>query len=266
MIFYSTIFSRSDIFFLYNKNMHKSVIFLLSSLVMLLPFASDNIFSKAIGIQDDFFNVYVKYGNDIANDYEEEYNSSSSYANDNNYKSKNSDFIKKIKCNNINSKLNELENTSDIRDHLGVEAVSVQGNEELSVANSFGNDERNNGKFDIDCIDNNNNAGGERGMAQQGSPGHNQINPTNIYIMPGNLNNTAIKGEATSIARCNEGDTVLSGSYFISFPYTEEFSVPSNTIVDFALPTQDGWETEVSESYRDGDVTIQTFAQCFNNL
>ena len=102
MIFYSTIFSRSNISFLLKKNMHKSIIFLLGLLVMLLPFASGNIFSKAIGIQDDLFNVYVKYGNDIANDYEEEYKTSSTYANDNNYKSKNSDFIKKIKCNYYN--------------------------------------------------------------------------------------------------------------------------------------------------------------------
>ena len=92
--------------------MHKSIIFLLGSLVMLLPFASDNIFSKAIGIQDDLFKVYVKYSSDIANDYEDEYESSS-YENDNNYKSKNSNFITKIKCNNINSKSNGLESTTD---------------------------------------------------------------------------------------------------------------------------------------------------------
>lgn len=244
--------------------MHKSIIFLLGSLVMLLPFASDNIFSKAISIQDDLFKVYVQYNSDKANDYEDEYKSSS-YANDKSYKSKNSNFIKKIKCNNINSKLNVLENTPDISDPLGVEVVAVQGNEELS-ANSFGTGERHNGKFDIDCINNNNNARGERITEKQGSHGHNQINPKNIYIIPGNLNDTAINGEATSIARCNEGDEVLSGSYFISFPYTEEFSVPSDSIVDSALPTQDGWETEVSESARDSVVTIQTFAQCFDNL
>lgn len=244
--------------------MHKSIIFLLGLLVMLLPFASENIFSKAIGLQDDLFKVYVKYNSDKANDYEDEYKSSS-YANDNNYKSKNSNFITKIKCNNINSKSNGLESTTDISGHLGVEVVAVQENEELS-ANSFGNSERNNGKFDIDCINNNNNAPGERITDKQGSTEHNQINPKNIYIMPGNLNDTSINGEATSIARCNEGDEVLSGSYFISFPYTEEFSVPSDSIVDYALPTQDGWETEVSESARDGVVTIQTFAQCFDNL
>jgi hypothetical protein len=231
---------------------------------MLLPFASDNIFSKAIGIQDDLFKVYVKYSSNMTIDYQDE-DKSSSYANDNNYKSKNSDFIKKIKCNNINSKLNGLESTTDISGPLGVEVVAVQENEELS-ANSFGNGERNNGKFDIDCINNNNNALGERVRDKQGSAEHNQINPKNIYMMPGNLNDTAINGEAKSIARCNEGDEVLSGSYFVSFPYTEEFSVPSDSIVDSALPTHDGWETEVSESARDGVVTIQTFAQCFDNL
>ena len=222
---------------------------------MLLPFASDNIFLKALGIQDDLFKVYVKYESDMANNYEDEYKSLS-YANDKNHISKNSDFIKKIKCNNINLKLNGLETTTDINLPVGLEVVSVQGN-----------GERNSDRFNIDCnINNNNNAGEERETDPQGFAGSNQINLTNIYINPGNLSDTAINGKATSIAMCNEGDTVLSGSYFISFPYTGEFSVPSNTIVDSALPTQDGWETEVSESARDGVVTIQTFAQCFDNL
>ena len=54
---------------------------------MLLPFASDNIFLKALGIQDDLFKVYVKYESDMTNNYEDEYKSLS-YANDNNHISK----------------------------------------------------------------------------------------------------------------------------------------------------------------------------------
>ena len=49
MIFYSTILRSSNIISLYNKSMHKSIIFLLGLLVVLLPLGSSslNIFSNA---------------------------------------------------------------------------------------------------------------------------------------------------------------------------------------------------------------------------
>jgi hypothetical protein len=95
----------------------------------------------------------------------------------------------------------------------------------------------------------------------QGIQGPNQINSTSVYTVQGNVSNTGTDGLAISVAMCNTGDTVLSGSYSLTHPDNTFF------VKDVALPTQDGWitiangpafETEVS-------VSIQTFAQCFNN-
>ena len=95
----------------------------------------------------------------------------------------------------------------------------------------------------------------------QGIQGPNQINSTSVYTVQGNVSNTGTDGVAISVAMCNTGDTVLSGSYSLTHPDNTFF------VKDVALPTQDGWitiangrafETEVS-------VSIQTFAQCFNN-
>ena len=76
-------------------------------------------------------------------------------------KSQNSDFVKEMKCNNINSNLNGLNvNTlpgSTTAEDIGTEAL--QGDEE---ANTFGSASRNNnGNFDVDCINNNKNQGGQ---------------------------------------------------------------------------------------------------------
>ena len=99
-------------------------------------------------------------------------------------------------------------------------------------------------------------------QGQPGPPGPNQLLNTSIYTVPGNINNTVINPptqEATSVALCNPGDTVLSGSYELISP------ADTTTVRDGALPTQDGWQTFVNENVPEFSIQIQTFAQCFNN-
>ncbi|HET7642009.1 MAG TPA: hypothetical protein VFK40_00755 [Nitrososphaeraceae archaeon] len=113
------------------------------------------------GYDNNDYNIYetdktTKYVNDMADYVEEKYQP---YAKDNNYvKAQYSDFIKKIKCNNINSNLNGL-NVNTLPGSTTAEDIGAQTlkNDDVS-ANSFGNSyERNNGKFAFDCINNNNN-------------------------------------------------------------------------------------------------------------
>ncbi|MGZ5491321.1 MAG: hypothetical protein ACXWE6_11315 [Nitrososphaeraceae archaeon] len=93
-----------------------------------------------------------------------------------------------------------------------------------------------------------------------GLQGPNQINSSSVYTVGGNFSNTQDDGRANSVAMCNLGDTVLSGSYAINNP-TNAFSVN-----DFALATQDGWVTLVTGgSAVPGLVAVTTSAQCFNN-
>ena len=74
--------------------MHKSaIIFLLGFMVILLPFRPSNISNANAIAEDEYY----------ADQYE---NNAMDKANDNYYKSHASDFIKKIKCNNINANLN----------------------------------------------------------------------------------------------------------------------------------------------------------------
>ena len=73
-------------------------------------------------------------------------------ANDNYYKSKDSDILKKIDCDNINSNLNGEEiSTIDPTTLNGIGSKLAQGGEGVST-NAFGNGERNNnnGNFDVD--------------------------------------------------------------------------------------------------------------------
>jgi hypothetical protein len=124
-----------------------------------------NIFSKAIAFEEDGYSdmdTYERYVMNMANEYVDEYQPSSSYASDNSYKSKNSDFVKKIKCNNINTNVNGVEiGTTDLNGPNSVGAAAVLGEEDVSTS-AFENGERNNNgykKFDFDCINNNDNAG-----------------------------------------------------------------------------------------------------------
>jgi hypothetical protein len=90
----------------------------------------------------------------------------------------------------------------------------------------------------------------------QGLQGPNQINSTSIYSVAGNFSSTSPDGSALSIAMCNLGDTVLSGSYILSN------ADDARTVGDFALETQDGWATLVIGTVF---AVVQTVAQCFDN-
>ena len=93
----------------------------------------------------------------------------------------------------------------------------------------------------------------------QGPPGPNQILPINIYTVVGSEENTTATGLAVSEAICDEGDTVLSGSFTVISP--------SNTgrISDGAVGEQEGWSTVVGEDASGITVFVQTEAQCFDN-
>ena len=104
---------------------------------------------------------------------------------------------------------------------------------------------------------------GETGA--NGTPGPNRINSTSIYTVQGNNSittdpNLPSPGIANSVAMCDPGDTVLSGSY-------NAFRVDGiDLIEDRALPNQDGWQTIlIGPSMGDLGVIVFTFAQCFDN-
>jgi hypothetical protein len=87
-----------------------------------------NVFSNAMAIEEYEYDTgqYERYAMDIANDYGGEYQSPPASTNDyNNYdRSKNNDFIKKIKCNNINSNINGLDGLTDFGfDGVGEDAI-----------------------------------------------------------------------------------------------------------------------------------------------
>jgi hypothetical protein len=90
----------------------------------------------------------------------------------------------------------------------------------------------------------------------QGLQGPNQINSTSVYTVTGNFSSTAPDGFALSIAMCNLGDTVLSGSYFLNNAFD------ATAVGDFALPTQDGWATVATGTVF---AAVQTNVQCFDN-
>jgi len=123
-----------------------------------------NIFPKAMAIELD--GIYFEtdetreYVNEMATYVEDRYQPDA-HDYDNYEKSLNSYFVKKMKCNNINSNLNGLNvNTlpgSTTAEDIGIKIL--QGDEE---SNTFGSASRNNnGNFDVDCINNYNNQGGQ---------------------------------------------------------------------------------------------------------
>jgi hypothetical protein len=130
--------------------MHRSIIIFLGLVAMLMPLGTNsisNLNANAVsGYETDTYNE--GYTNDFTKE-------------DKPYKSQYSDIIKKIKCNNINANLNGVEANLGSDIPLG----SIAGAESLQddvSANGLGNGERNNGNFDLDCINNNTNlvAGG----------------------------------------------------------------------------------------------------------
>ena len=137
--------------------MHKSaIIFLLGFMVILLPFGPSNISNANAIAEDEYYaDQYENYAMDMAND--------------NYYKSQDSDFIKEIKCNNINSNFNGVDDNIGTDDGLfGVGDTSLQEGDEDS-ANGLGNGERtSNRNFDVDCINNNDNENNPVGTNQPG--------------------------------------------------------------------------------------------------
>ena len=181
------------------------------------------------------------------NDYELEYHS---YENDN---YANSEFTKKLKCNNINSNLNGIGRTTNLDNPPGVGPEFLQGEDSI---NAYGYADRNNDNFDVDCINNNNFVDGQGGTGPQGPRGlqgergpegpagpasPNQILPSLTYSVRGNLGITDGVGSTIYTAVCDEGDSVLSGSYIIQNPGI------ATTIGDFAL-SQNAWQTQAVES------------------
>jgi hypothetical protein len=230
--------------------MNKSIMLLLGLLVVLLPFGTSmNIFSNAMAFEDYGYETdqYEDYATDMAND--------------NYYKSQGNDFVKKIKCNNINSNLNGIEANIGTGDSLGLGAESLEADD--ASANWVGNGDRNNGNFDLDCINNNNNEGGPGQVGPPGPPGPNIILPTSIYEAVGEFDTTLDDepepGLAQSIATCDAGDTVLSGSNEIQNPDI------ADNIEDRALDSNTGWITEATANAPNLNVLIRTFAQCFDN-
>ena len=165
-----------------------------------------------------------------------------SYEKDNNYyKSKDSSnvIVKKVKCNNINANLNGFNGLK--LNALPTSTLNVLATDEAQASNegeigvsSSGNGERYSGNFDLDCINTNNNVGGQGGTGSQGpqgprgiqgergerglpgedgedgAPGSNQINPALIYPVIGPLSS------GTSDANCESGDVVLGGQFQIA--------------------------------------------------
>jgi hypothetical protein len=189
-------------------------------------------------------------------------NMANNYTNDNYYKAQNNDFIKKIKCNNINSNLTGVESTIGLDEVLGAGGGSQsiqQGDSGEVSANAYGNAENrnNNGNFDIDCINNNGNEGVQGATGPRGPQGPNQILPTNLYQVDG----PAETGDlVNSNGECDPGDTVMSGGYVLRNPELADIDfLTLGAITEFTE-----WSTSVGTA-DNVDVTIQTFAYCFDN-
>ena len=72
------------------------------------------------------------------------------------------------------------------------------------------------------------------------------------------MDTAVFNSPAVSEAECDEGDTVLSGSYALLNP------ARTSGVIDRAFPTHDGWNA--SAFVGPGiSILLQTFAQCFDN-
>jgi hypothetical protein len=244
--------------------MHKSIIIFLGLLTFLIPVAPSISNTNALAFSNYGYQAdqYENYAKDMAND--------------NYYKSQGSDIVKKIKCNNINSNFNGVEANIGTDDLLGVGAESIQGDDASS--NWLGNGDRNNGNFDLDCINNNNNnAGGQGGTGSQGppgptgpqgppgipgTPGLSTITTDNVYTVVGPTNNNVFTNSfASSVALCDEEDTALSGSFIVG-------AVAGNAIAEIVsskpLANETGWNaTAFGEVSGNGFVTADVV--CFDN-
>jgi hypothetical protein len=190
-------------------------------------------------------------------DYDYEADQYENYAMDmanGNYDKSHSEFIKEIKCNNINSNINGNDNTINVGSRLGLGDESLQDN---ALANTYGHDKLSNDNFDLECI--NNNEGGV-----PGPQGPNQILSSSIYTAEGDTDSTIGKNFASSTAKCDLGDTVLSGSYVFTIGTSTPTPTDISRLQDYALLTEDGWIAEVVvENNEIG--SIKAIAQCFDN-
>jgi hypothetical protein len=279
--------------------MHKSIpistiaLLLIASPLMMVGTHNSNILTKAMAIEEDYGHYetdeYTTYATDIADRYGDEYESPS-HTNDNNYKSQNAELIKKIKCNNINSNINGLQGTPDLSALLGVGDTDTQGDEVSASVYEYGeatNGYANNGKFDLDCINNNDNvpstgtgtgstgpAGprgpqgpeGERGLpgtpgspgatGERGPAGPNQILNSSLYTVVGDAG-------ANSTALCEVNDTAISGGFFV-INQGGQPGIPSSTQ---PVTGSTGWFASVvtqGTSATQVD-TIRAIAVCFDN-
>jgi hypothetical protein len=237
--------------------MHKSIIIFLGLLTFLLPVAPSVSHSNALAFNDYGYQAdkYEKYANDMAND--------------NYYKSHGSDVVKKIKCNNINANINGVEANIETTDPLGVGAASLQDDD--TSASWFANDQRNNGNFDLDCINNNNNnAGGQGGngtgsqgpQGPPGQPGLSTITTDNVYTNVGPTKDIFTNDFTSSVALCDENDTALSGSFAITFEGGIGEIAPIVSSKPLANETgwnATGWQNTSGNSRITGDVV------CFDN-
>ena len=222
--------------------MHKSILFLLGLLTFLIPVGPSMSNSNVLAFEDYRYeaNQYEQYANDKVND--------------NYYKSQGSDFIKKIRCNNINSNINGDNNSISFGSGKGVGAESIQ--DDASV-DTYGYDKRSNSNFDINCISTNNNI--RNNTADQDSPSTFQlIEGTNVYRV---TNSTNIEGESEVLrVECEPGDFVLNGGYDLNNFNPDVTTVVRDTPI--ISPEGGGWEVNVFGI----ELTIITVhAYCFDN-
>jgi hypothetical protein len=196
-------------------------------------------------------------------------------ANDNYFKSQGSDFIKKIKCNNINSNFNGIEANIGTGDSLGLGVEFLQGDD--VSANWLGNGDKNNGNFDLDCINNNNNnnEGGQGQVGPQGPPGPRGPEGSpgsfgDVTIVKRVANALSVEGNTQLIARagCLEGETLISGGG--SYSFLPPATAPTNEIRTWILEPNPGAgvagefsaELTVFGTVTTGSIQVTAFALC----
>ena len=193
---------------------------------------------------------YMGYANDMANN--------------NYYKSQGSDFVKKLKCNNINNNLNGDNNTINSGSPLGAGAETIQDD---ASTNGYNGERNGNGNFDLDCINNNNNEGGGQGqVGPPGPPGITQLNEgTNVYLVTNQTINTD-PDDVSIVARaqCDAGDFVLNGGYQV----TGSDNILTETLFDQPItsPSGGGWEVvQYVANAGLNSVVLTVTAYCFDN-
>jgi hypothetical protein len=186
-------------------------------------------------------------------------------ANDNYYKSQDSDFFKEIKCNNINSNFNGVDDNIGTDDGLlGVGDTSLQGGDEDS-ANGLGDGERtSNRNFDVDCIYNNDNEGGQGTTGPPDPPGSGatRLDDTNTYQVTVDSTPTSVPFESFANPSCDPGDLAISGGFTTDAVLTVTY-IPYIVGRDEISPDSNSWAVHlVGESV---SVPFTARVLCFDN-